>query len=214
MPKPLTITGVCGWAIPPLWFEELIQNYFPQAKIKVLYPENPFDSKTAKKFLEEHPADLILGYSLGSLWLLYHKRFLSSFSSKALLAPILAFPEESGMGGKITRVQLKNMIKWLSKKSADISIIQAFYTISGLQITDKFLKDISDRSKLIRGLEFLNEIEVTPSGTLDFIALIGENDSLLEGKAIKRQLPQVRIIEQAGHAPEPLLAALSKILKS
>ena len=113
--NPLNITAVCGWAIPPTWFELLIQNHFIQAKTQVLYPKNPFDSDEAKKLLSNHSSDLILGYSLGSLWLLHHRRFLISYKMKALLAPIFGFSKESGLGGKIPESKLKQMIDWQPK---------------------------------------------------------------------------------------------------
>ena len=209
----MTITGVCGWAIPPSWFEALIENHFPEVKVRAIYPENPFDPKVAKRLLGDHPADLFLGYSLGSLWLLHHKRFLSFYSMKVLLAPILAFPKESGMGGKISRGQLKYMIKLLSRNSEDISILKMFYKVSGLELPETFFDDFSDESVLIRGLEFLDVIEETEGRALDFITLVGENDSLLDSAEIKRQIPHAQIVHQVGHAPDPLIAALSQILK-
>ena len=102
MLKPKTIKAICGWAISKKWFGEIIYNYFPGSNICVIYPENPFDSMEAKNLLStHHSTDLIIGYSLGSLWLLHNRRFLSTYKIKALLAPIFGFSKESGLGGKI-----------------------------------------------------------------------------------------------------------------
>ena len=213
MLNPSTIAAVCGWAIPPSWFKKLIQNQFPDANVRIIYPKNPFDAKEAKNLLSNHPADLILGYSLGSLWLLHHRRFLVFYKVKALLAPIFGFSKESGLGGKIPEAQLKYMIKWLSRNAEDKSILQKFYKISDLEIPEILFEEFPDSSVLIRGLEFLNTIQEDPSGASDYITLIGKDDSFLEAEKIKCQLPNAQIVCYTGHAPQPLLAVLSQLLK-
>ena len=78
MEKPLTITAVCGWALPPEWFHHQIENCFPEAKINVLTPSQPSDIKEAERLLKSPKADLYIGYSLGSLWLMIYKEMLPS----------------------------------------------------------------------------------------------------------------------------------------
>ena len=103
----MKITAISGWAIPTEWFSDQIKKYFKNSEINVIYPDNPFDSEEARRVLNEVPADLYLGYSLGSLWMFRHKAFFPKSSIKAVLAPILAFTKEHNMGGKTTATQLK-----------------------------------------------------------------------------------------------------------
>ena len=69
----MRITAVSGWAIPTDWFSEQIQKYFINSEVNVIYPSNPFDTEEARRQLYEKPADLYLGYSLGSLWMFRHR---------------------------------------------------------------------------------------------------------------------------------------------
>ena len=87
MEKPVTITGVCGWALPPEWFHDQIKFCFPEAKINVLTPSQPSDIQEAERLLKSTKADLYIGYSLGSLWLMIYKEMLPQASVKAVLAP-------------------------------------------------------------------------------------------------------------------------------
>ena len=114
----MRITAISGWAIPPEWFSEQIEKYFINSEINVIYPTNPFDTEEARKKLNEKPADLYLGYSLGSLWMFRHRELFPKKSIKAVLAPILAFTKEHNMGGKTTSAQLNYLINLL-KRSDD-----------------------------------------------------------------------------------------------
>ena len=111
----MRITAVSGWAIATEWFSEQIQKYFIDSEINVIYPSNPFDTEEARRQLYEKPADLYLGYSLGSLWMFRHRELFPKKSIKAVLAPILAFTKEHDMGGRTTSTQLNYLIKLLKK---------------------------------------------------------------------------------------------------
>ena len=93
MEDRLKIIAVCGWAIPKQWFAQLVEESFPGSEVLVLYPSHPKDREEAKELLENISCDLYIGYSLGSLWLLYHKEFLSPAASKARLASLLDFTD-------------------------------------------------------------------------------------------------------------------------
>ena len=93
----MRITAISGWAIPTEWFYEQIEKYFKNSEINVIYPTNPFDIEEARIMLSEKPADLYLGYSLGSLWMFRHHELFPKKSIKAVLAPILAFTKEHNM---------------------------------------------------------------------------------------------------------------------
>jgi len=76
MREPQSITAISGWALPPQWFEEQIQQVFPGKPVKGIYPLHPGDSREAKHLLQNISSDLIIGYSLGSLWLAKYQNFL------------------------------------------------------------------------------------------------------------------------------------------
>ena len=90
MEEKLTITAISGWAIPKTWFAEQIKTAFPNAKIQVVYPENPEEKEEARYILNRYQSKLFIGYSLGSLWLLKYQNYLPQYCEKAILAPFLA----------------------------------------------------------------------------------------------------------------------------
>ena len=111
----MRITAVCGWAISPSGFRKQLEVYFPNEEIRVIYPERPEEDGEAKGLLGEFSSDLYVGYSLGSLWLLRHRRHIPENSAKVLLAPILGFTKEMELGGKIPLGQLRYLIKNLQR---------------------------------------------------------------------------------------------------
>ena len=122
----MRITAVSGWAIPTDWFSGQIQKYFIGSEVNVIYPSNPFDTEEARRQLYEKPADLYLGYSLGSLWMFRHRELFPKKSIKAVLAPILAFTKEHDMGGKTTSTQLNYLIKLLKRSDNENPLVD-FY---------------------------------------------------------------------------------------
>ena len=115
MLKRLRIIAVNGWALPDVWFREQVLLAFPDAEVTIFAPEHPEDSKEAQQLLSATSADLYLGYSLGSLWLLKNQDQLPHSCIKALVAPILAFPTEMNLGGKTSSTQIKYLIRILSR---------------------------------------------------------------------------------------------------
>ncbi|MBI4383522.1 MAG: hypothetical protein HY579_05755 [Nitrospinae bacterium] len=207
------ITAVCGWAISPEWFGGKVAEFFPSARVRVVYPLRPADREEAEKLLAGAPADLYIGYSLGSLWLLHHRERLPSGARKALLAPILAFPRERKSGGKTSIVQLKYLMRELERRPGDSFVLKDFYVRCGLSNDDPSLPGLPDRQTLVRGLEFLSQIEEPGSSASGFIAVLGDKDNLLDSGEMKRHLPHLEIAPSAGHAPEPLLERLAELLR-
>lgn len=214
MENVLTITAVCGWALPPEWFKKLVEKAFPNAKIKVLYPSLPGDILEARDLLAGSNADLYIGYSLGSLWLMTHQDLLPVNSIKAVLAPILAFACERNRGGKTPETKLKYIMKQLRRNPEDLSPLLEFYADNDIQFPDRRLTELPARGVLMNGLEFLQSAPVPEIGLEAFIALVGGKDRLLDGVQLKACLPQLEIIREAGHAPEPLLNHLALHLQS
>ena len=208
MEIPIKIIAVCGWAIPPTWFENLVMSYFPKAEVQAVYPSRPADSQEAQRLLKNQ-AHLYIGYSLGTLWLLYHQRYLPQIAQKALLAPILSFVKEDKMGGKIPERQLKYFLKKFSGATNHRTLFYDFYSHSGLFLGEEFFPGIPARSVLINGLEFLYKVRVGGETTKNFSAFLGNNDLLLDSKDLKHHIPQLQIIQDTGHAPQKLLKSLA-----
>ncbi len=212
MEKPLTITAICGWALPPQWFHGLIEDSFPEAKINVLTPSQPSDTQEAEHMLKSIKADLYIGYSLGSLWLMTYQEMLPQASVKAVLAPVLAFSRERNRGGKTPETKLKYLIRKLKRNPHDLSPLREFYASTGIHFSESWFKNVPDHKTLLNGLEFLQIAPVPQIEVQKFIALVGEEDGFLDGNELKRHLPQLEIVPDTGHAPGPLLNRLAKIL--
>ena len=207
----MRITAISGWAIPPEWFSEQIEKYFANSEIHVIYPSNPFDTEEARKKLNEKPADLYLGYSLGSLWMFRHRDLFPKKSIKAVLAPILAFTKEHNMGGKTTSAQLDYLIKFLKRSDGEKSLVD-FYANCDIPFPSILLKNLPSRSILIRGLEFLQSVIASKNSVFDFKVVVGDSDIFLDAIKLKNLIPQTQIVSGAGHAPDQLLSKLAKII--
>ena len=207
----MRITAISGWAIPPEWFSEQIEKYFANSEIHVIYPSNPFDTEEARKKLNEKPADLYLGYSLGSLWMFRHRDLFPKKSIKAVLAPILAFTKEHNMGGNTTSAQLDYLIKFLKRSDGEKSLVD-FYANCDIPFPRILLKTLPSRSILIRGLEFLQSVIASKNSVFDFKVVVGDNDVFLDAIKLKNLIPQTQIVSGAGHAPDQLLSKLAKII--
>ena len=204
----MRITTISGWAIPTEWFSKQIGKYFINSKIYVIYPDNPFDSEEAQKKINEVPADLYLGYSLGSLWMFRYRELFPKTSIKAVLAPILAFTKEHNMGGKTTATQLNYLIKLLKQSESEAPLVD-FYANCDIPFPRLLLKTLPNRSILIKGLEFLQSVIATRNSVLDFKVIVGDNDVFLDAIKLKKLIPQTEIVLGAGHSPDRLLKKLA-----
>ncbi len=207
MAEILTITAVSGWALPRQWFAEEVATAFPGSQIEVIYPETPEKPEEAEKLLRQYPADLYIGYSLGSLWLLKYKNLLPYSSVKALLAPILSFLVKDGMGGTTSETQLKYLARTL-QQNPDKSL-KDFFSYSDLLFPEKMIEDVPDKEILLRGLDFLKTCRANGGDTKTFLSIVGENDIFIDGDLLKRHIPNLDIIQGVGHAPGNLLKRLA-----
>lgn len=212
MEKPIKITAVCGWAISPGWFRDLVKEFFPNGEVRAIYPSRPADSEEARQLLVGGECHLYIGYSLGSLWLLHHRQYLSQRAHKALLAPILDFTLENKMGGKTPAGQLKYLIKSLKNNSGNTALLNDFYSRCEFSLHENFFREIPDWPTLVRGLEFLDSIRVKGETAKDFSAIMGDDDPLLDGSELMHHIPHLEIVKDAGHAPDKLLQRLARCL--
>lgn len=209
MQKQLRITGVAGWAIPVKWFEELLRNSFPDFKIRVIYPLSPNDPELAGKILNDPPADIYIGFSLGSLWLNLHKERLPSESTLILLAPILSYPFEGNMGGKISTAKLLLLIKQVKFKSDYLRYVLEYFDFCGVKFPEKYISEIPSRADLLEGLNFLYETSIPEDWPNDDLGVVGDEDPLLDARELKRYMPNLKIVKGASHEPEKLFTAIA-----
>ncbi|PIQ97484.1 MAG: hypothetical protein COV67_03920 [Nitrospinae bacterium CG11_big_fil_rev_8_21_14_0_20_56_8] len=209
----MNIFAVSGWALPAEWFREQVREYFPSAQVKCFYPRNPFVRDEAVRELNTHRADLYIGYSMGSLWLMKYRDLLPPDSVKALLAPILAFLKERDMGGKTGETQLKYFIKILKRNSRNKnSALLDFYSSCDFPFSRALIEDIPDAETLIRGLEFLATESVSEEACCTFKAITGEKDIFLDAKRLKNLIPHLEVVDSAGHSPSLLLERLASLV--
>ena len=209
MDKILTITAISGSALPRKWFADVVTSTFPGSRIEVVYPETPENPEEAEILLERNPADLYIGYSLGSLWLLKYRYLLPDTAKKALLAPILSFLKKDGLGGTTSETQLKYLSRILKQNDDRQATLKNFFSYSDLPFSEKMIDQIPDREILLRGLEFLKSCQAKGEDAKKFLSILGENDIFIDGDLLKRHIPHLDIVQGAGHAPGKLLERLA-----
>ncbi|MBC8283239.1 MAG: hypothetical protein H8E32_05440 [Nitrospinae bacterium] len=207
-----TITAISGWALSRKWFTEEVASAFPGARVQIIYPETPERHEEAEILLCRYPADLYIGYSLGSLWLLKYGHLLPDTCIKALLAPILSFLEKDGLGGTTTETQLKYLSRSLKQGSDQCATVKSFFSLCDLPFSEKMIDDIPNRDILLRGLEFLKTCQATGKDAKNFLSILGENDIFINGGLLKSHIPNLDIIQGVGHAPGNLLKHLANRL--
>ena len=121
-----------------------------------------------KALVEAGPFDLVVGYSLGSLLLLHaaatpgkrgeHGSLLTG--QVAMLAPIFAFSREAGLGGRVSRAELRLLARRL--RIAPDEALAGFYARAGLRSPPGPASEFS-AAALAWGLEQLEQVAVPAS---------------------------------------------------
>ncbi|SVC07392.1 uncharacterized protein METZ01_LOCUS260246, partial [marine metagenome] len=189
-----------------------VASAFPGSQIEVIYPETPEKPEEAEILLRKYPADLYIGYSLGSLWLLKYKDLLPYSSIKALLAPILSFLVKDGMGGTTSETQLKYLSRILKQPSDKYASVKKFFAYSDLPFSATMIEDVPNREILLRGLEFLKTCRAKGDDAKTFLSIVGENDIFIDGDLLRKHIPNLDIVQKVGHAPGNLLKRLAERL--
>ncbi len=205
MEKKIKIGAVCGWAVGTDWFAGQIRKIFPDAYVEAIYPGNPSCPDEAQKLLDRTSADIYLGHSLGSLWLLHHKGLIGGKTPIYLASPVLAFPKEKNLGGKISVGQLKYLKKILATGKKNFEPIINFFSTWNLSDVGELLDNLPDSESLLNGLDFLMSVSFTGPLPDNFEFIVGEQDDLLDPVALKNCIPRLIIAPQVGHNPIPLV---------
>ena len=205
----IKITAICGWALPENWFRQLVESYFPKAEVMAHYPRNPESKEDAVELFNSAP-DWVIGYSLGSLWLLVHKNYIPPQTKIILMSPILAFPAEKNLGGITPLAKLNYQKKMLSSSKDYLTSLKGFFDLSGIRLPENELQQPYSRETLIRGLEFLETVSVSPQTAQDCVAITGLRDPLLDGNRLKQLIPHLTLVEKCDHSPHKLLSRLAE----
>lgn len=212
MDKIAHITAVSGWALPRGWFAEEVTAAFPGSNVSVIYPETPSRLEEAETLLHRYPADLYIGYSLGSLWLLKYKHLLPESAMKALLAPILSFLDKDELGGTTSETQLDYLTRGLQRGADKWTALNNFFSYCDLPFPKNRIDEIPEKNILLEGLNFLKNCRAKGEDTKIFLSILGENDIFIDGNHLKRHIPHLDIIQGVGHAPGKLLNCLARRL--
>lgn len=203
------ITAICGWALPEEWFCQLVESYFPEAEVLAHYPKNPENREQAAEIFDSKP-DCIIGYSLGSLWLLHHKNQIPPQTKIILMAPILAFPAEKNLGGTTPLGKLNYQKRLLNSSKDFLTSLKGFFDLSGIRLPENDLQQPYSREVLIRGLDFLETVSVSPETSQGCVAVTGLRDPLLDGNRLKELIPHLTLLERCDHSPHKLLSHLAE----
>ena len=205
----MKITAVCGWALPEEWFGLLVNNHFTEADVRTHYPAYPESKEDAVRVFDSKP-DWIIGYSLGSLWLLKHKSMIPPQTKIILMAPILGFPAEKNLGGKTPLGKLKYQKKLLGSEEDYLDSLRGFFDLSGIRLPDKNFPQPYSRETLVRGLDFLETACVSPQAADNCVAITGLRDPLLDASQLKKLIPHLILIDKCDHSPHKMLSHLAE----
>jgi hypothetical protein len=199
--RHVKIGWIMGWAVPEVWFAAQVRAVFPNAEHIFFEP-----TEAALTGLEQAGAlDAVAGYSLGAHWLLAEAGRVARLGARVtLLAPILAFPEEEALGGRVARTQVRYLARWLKRDRT--AALADFYGRAGLDLTPEEVAGLSLET-LHAGLVRLEQGRVEPPAPAGWRLYLGDHDALLDSAALARQLPGLITVRNGTHHPAALLRA-------
>ncbi|MBW8782243.1 MAG: hypothetical protein JF599_10210 [Verrucomicrobia bacterium] len=197
----MKIGWVMGWAVPEVWFSAQVRAAFPDAEHFFFAP-----TEAALTGLEQAgPLDCVAGYSLGAHCLLAEAGRVARLGARVtLLAPILAFPAEEALGGRVARTQVRYLARWLKRDRP--AALADFYSRAGLDLTPEEAAELSMET-LNAGLVRLEQGRVEPPVPDGWRLYLGDHDALLDATALARQLPGLVAVANGTHHPAALLRA-------
>lgn len=207
----MRVTWIGGWGVAPESMRPVAEQYFAQSQHTFLAP-------TVKAF-EEHnqlrTSDIVVGWSFGAWRILEAASRGVEFPGMVLLfAPFVAFPAESGLGGKCGATQVKFLRRWLQREP--LAALTDFCKRAGIPSATAPLNLAPPYTlpDLLEGLDRLGED--APPSLREFAArglprnwqaVVGDQDPLLDGTSVCRSLPGCVLLRGVGHDIADLLAA-------
>lgn len=147
--------------------------------------------------------DTLVAYSTGAFLLLGESRVESLASQVVLLAPFADFRSESDLGGKVSRTQLRYLLRWLGRDP--LAAVNDFRKRAGVGGPLEELPDSPEN--LAWGIERLLEDSVAVSRLSGYNGYVGSEDVLLDALRLVELAPTISIAHGAGHGLRGLLAA-------
>jgi hypothetical protein len=88
------------------------------------------------------------------------------------------------------------------------TVLSDFLALGEIVLPDDVRRNIPEREVLVRGLGFLRDVSVAAETARSFEAVLGDRDPFTDGGILKKYLPNLHLIADCGHQPEPLLRAV------
>ena len=200
----MRVGWLMGWAAPESWFAPIARTALPGAE-HVFFVAGP---EAVEEIGRAGPFDWTVGYSLGSLLLLADA---SNFANRrvALLAPIFAFASEEGLGGRISRTQVRKLTRWL--RHEPLAAVADFYERAVLHVPAGHPPGTPEN--LLWGLERLEKDRVEPPLPAGWKAWCGADDSLLDAGRLNTLDPAIAIVAGGTHHPRRLIESWAQGLK-
>ena len=203
----MKIVWLLGWAVPTRWFAQYADFFFPGDTHVFIEP-----GPDAWEQLEKaDPFDALGGYSLGAQLLLENPARASRLTAKiGLFAPVFAFVQEAGLGGKVSRTQVRYLLRWLrrDRRAALVDFYQRAHLDVPLAWSDEILLP-----RLEWGLNHLESGAAKPPAPASWKLYCGTADPLLDSELLATLDPAMIMIPAASHHPEMLLQAWSLELR-
>ena len=215
----MRVTWIGGWGVAPESLRPVAERYFAQSQHTFLAPTGVAASRQSAAIQNNRSAalcrdaatDLTIAWSLGANRVIEAaSRGVEFRGMVMLLAPFVAFPSESKLGGKCSITQVKFLRRWVEREP--LAALGDFY--QRVRMMDAPTELPYALPDLIEGLDRLSEDaspalrEFAARGLpRNWQALIGDNDPLLDGAAVCQSLPGCVLMRGVGHAIADLLAA-------
>ncbi len=199
----MRIGWILGWAAPEAWFAPIARATLPKA-------DHVFVPATADAVgtLETSGLfDWTVGYSLGSLLLLSRASSLPQ-GRVALLAPMFAFASEEGLGGRVSRTQVRRLARWLRREP--LAALADFYERAVLHVPPGLHPGTAEN--LLWGLERLEKDRFEPPLPPGWMAWCGAEDALLDASRLHALDPGINIVEGGTHHPAALIQAFAEAI--
>jgi hypothetical protein len=200
----MRVTWISGWGVAPESLRPLAEKYFSDS-------EHTFLAPTADCIRHDAATDLTIAWSFGA-WRLMEaaSRGVQVPGMALLFAPFVAFPSESGLGGKFSVTQVRFLHRWVQRDP--LAALGDFYQrVRMMDAPTELPYAVPD---LLEGLDRL--AEDAPPALREFAgrglprnwqAFIGDDDPLLEAETVARSLPGCLQLRGVGHAIADLLRA-------
>jgi hypothetical protein len=200
----MRVTWISGWGVAPESLRPLAEKYFSDS-------EHTFLAPTADCIRHDAGTDLTIAWSFGA-WRLMEaaSRGVEVPGMALLYAPFVAFPSESGLGGKCSVTQVRFLHRWVQRDP--LAALGDFYQrVRMMDAPTELPYAVAD---LLEGLDRLAE-DASPALRefagrglpRNWQAFIGDDDPLLDAETVARSLPGCLQLRGVGHAIADLLRA-------